>query len=129
MVQKYIGLTHQYGVVDCIELIRTFYKIELHLNFDLPPYPKSRHWMKHFTSDSVDKWASFYGVKVELTSAKNYDVIVFKSPKSNLITHFGLYIQHNKILHVEEGRDSCVEILSDYWRDQLYAIYRHNDLV
>lgn len=129
MVQKYIGLPHSYGVVDCIELIRMFYKTELHLEFDLPSYPKSKHWIKHFTSNSVDGWASVYGTKVALTAAENYDVMVFKSQKTDLIVHFGLYIQHNKILHVEEGRDSCVEILSDYWRDQLHAIYRHNDLV
>ena len=70
-----------------------------------------------------------YGQKVELTVAKNYDVMVFKSLKSDLVVHFGLYIQHNKILHVEEGGSSCVEILSDYWRDRLHAIYRHNDMV
>jgi cell wall-associated NlpC family hydrolase len=129
MVQKYIGLSHQYGVIDCIELIRTFYKNELDLSFDLPSYPKSAQWMKQFSCTNVDSWASTYGVKVSLTDAKNYDVMVFRSLKSDLVTHFGLYIQHNKILHVEEGRDSCVESLSEYWRDRLYTIYRHNEMV
>ena len=33
MVQKYLGLKHEYGVVDCIELIRLFYKNELGIEF------------------------------------------------------------------------------------------------
>jgi hypothetical protein len=35
MVQKYLGLKHEYGVVDCIELIRVFYKNELGIEFSL----------------------------------------------------------------------------------------------
>ena len=129
MVQKYLSLKHKYGEVDCIELIRSFYKNELNIQFDLPPYPHSRAWMKYFHTSKVDEWASKCSIKVKLTDAKNYDVMVFKSPKSDLVVHFGLYLQHNKILHVEEGRDSCVEALSDYWRERLHSIYRHNELV
>ena len=129
MVQKYIGLPHSYGTVDCIEIIHQFYKNELDLKFELPSYPKSTEWMKYFSCKNVDEWAAVYGQKVELTAAKNYDVMVFKSLKTDLVIHFGLYIQHNKILHVEEGRDSCVEALSDYWRERLHAVYRHNEMV
>ena len=129
MVQKYINIQHEYGSFDCIELIKQFYANELSLDFSIPSYPKSREWMKHFTSKSVDDWASVYGEKVKLTEAKNYDVMSFKSLKSDLIVHFGLYIQHNQILHVEEGGYSSVELLSDYWRQRLHSIYRHNDMV
>jgi hypothetical protein len=50
MVQKYLGIPHEYGIFDCIELIKQFYAQELLINFDLPTYPKSREWMKHFTT-------------------------------------------------------------------------------
>lgn len=129
MVQQYLGLKHSYGSVDCIELIRSFYLIELGLKFSLPSYPKSREWMKHFSTTSVDGWASTCATKVKLTEAKNYDVMVFKSDKSNLIIHFGMFLQPSRMLHIEEGGFSCVETLSSYWLDKLYTIYRHNDLV
>ena len=129
MVQKYIGLKHDYGVVDCIELVKMFYKNELNLRFEPPAYPKSSQWMKLFSCKNVDSWAAVYGQKVELTAAKNYDVMVFKSMKTELVIHFAIYIEHNKILHVEEGRDSCIEVLSDYWRERLYTIYRHHEMV
>lgn len=129
MVQKYLGLHHEYGNIDCIELIRSFYKNELKLNFDLPTYPHSRDWMKHFYIKKVDEWASKCSIKVKLTDAKNYDVMVFKSEKYDLAIHFGMYLMPSKLLHIEEGGCSCVQTLSDYWIDRLHAIYRHNDMV
>jgi len=129
MVQKYLALKHQYGQVDCIELIRSFYKNELNIDFDLPPYPHSRAWMKYFHTKKVDEWASKCSIKVKLTDAKNYDVMVFKSEKYELVTHFGMYLMPSKLLHIEEGGCSCVQTLSDYWMNRLHAIYRHNDMV
>ena len=41
--------------------------------------------------------------KVKLTDAKNYDVMVFKSEKYELATHFGMYLMPSKLLHIEEG--------------------------
>ena len=129
MVQKYLNLPHSYGETDCIELIRKFYKHELLLDFSLPTYPKSREWLKHFSTDSVDHWASTCSIKVELTDAENYDVIAFKSTKSNLITHFGLFLKPTKMLHIEEGGVSRVETLSDYWIERIHSLYRHEQLV
>lgn len=129
MVQNYLSLKHEYGKIDCIELIRQFYKDELNIVFDLPTYPKSREWLKYFSTESVDGWASSCAIKVELTEAQNYDVMVFRSEKSNLIIHFGMYLMPSKMLHVEEGGFSCIQTLSHYWVDRLHAIYRHNELV
>tara|TARA_Y100000385_G_scaffold290486_1_gene363814 strand:+ start:1239 stop:1628 length:390 start_codon:yes stop_codon:yes gene_type:complete len=129
MVQKYLGLTHEYGNTDCIELIRNFYKNELKIDFDLPTYPHSRVWMKNFHTDKVDEWASKCSIKVKLTDAKNYDVMVFKSEKCKLVIHFGMFLMPSKLFHIEEGGCSCVQTLSEYWMSRLHAIYRHNDMV
>ena len=104
-------------------------KNELNIQFDLPPYPHSRAWMKYFHTQKVDEWASKCSIKVKLTDAKNYDVMVFKSEKYELATHFGMYLMPSKLLHIEEGGCSCVQTLSDYWVNRLHAIYRHNEMV
>ena len=127
MVQKYLVLKHEYGQCDCIQLIKAFYRDELNLTFDLPSYPNSRKWMKHFSTDNVDDWASECAVKVKLTEAQNYDVIAFKH--KNCIMHFAIYIAPLKILHIEEGGVSCVETLSDYWVERIHTLYRHESLV
>jgi|TARA_B100000035_G_C21027750_1_gene566945 cell wall-associated NlpC family hydrolase len=129
MVQKYLGLKHEYGTVDCIELIRLFYKNELSIEFPLPPYPHSRAWLKHFSTEHVDRWASTCALKVKLTDAENYDVIAFKSLNSNLVMHFGLFLKPTQILHIEEGGVSRIETLSNYWVKRIYALYRHESMV
>jgi cell wall-associated NlpC family hydrolase len=129
MVQKYLGYQHSYGTYDCIELIRQFYFNELNITFNLPTYPKSRAWMKHFTTDRVDRWALTCAVKVKLTEAKNYDVIAFKSTKTDFITHFALFLAPTQMLHIEEGGVSRVETLSDYWIKRIHSLYRHESMV
>ena len=127
MVQQYLGLKHEYGKNDCIQLIKSFYENELKLTFSLPSYPKSRKWMKHFHVDDVDEWASKCALKVKLTEAQNYDVIAFKHKQ--YVMHFAIYLAPLKILHIEEGGVSCVETLSDYWVKHIHTLYRHESLV
>jgi hypothetical protein len=129
MVRNYIGIPHSYDEINCITLIKNFYHTELNLQFSLPNYPLSRHWIKEFTTVSIDKWAAQCAKKVSLTNAKDYDVIAFKSEKTNLIIHFGMYLMASKMLHIEEGGLSRVETLSDYWIENIHSIYRHDSLV
>lgn len=129
MLLNYLGKKHEYGVFDCIILVQQFYKQELGVSFDLPPYSHSRQWMKEFTTTVFDERVAKYGTKVPLTAAKNYDLMVFKSAKSNLLIHFGIYVMPNQILHVEEDSMSRLENVSDYWMNHLYGMYRHVSLV
>ena len=129
MVHKYIGIRHSYNEINCITLIKNFYHTELNLQFSLPNYPLSSHWIKEFTTVSIDKWAAQCAKKVSLTNAKDYDVIAFKSEKTNLIIPFGMYLMASKMLHIEEGGLSRVETLSDYWIENIHSIYRHDNLV
>ena len=127
MVQKYLGLQHEYGVVDCIEIIRHFYQNELEIDFPLPPYDKSANWMKQFSPDNIDEWASKCAIKVNLTDAQDYDVMAFRSKK--LIIHFGMFLKPTKMLHIEEGRASRIDTLSSEWVESIHAIYRHEKMV
>jgi len=103
--------------------------MKLNLEFSLPEYPHSKLWIKEFTTTSIDNWAAQCAKKVSLTNAKDYDVIAFKSEKTNLIIHFGMYLMPSKMLHIEEGGISRVETLSDYWVENIHSIYRHDSLV
>jgi cell wall-associated NlpC family hydrolase len=129
MVQQYLSIPHIYGKFDCIILVQQFYKNHLNLEFSLPPYPYDIGWIKTYTSEYIDEWALKYSVKVNLTELKNYDVIAFKSRKSNLIIHFGIYLTGHKLLHIEDGGTSRVDNLSTYWIDYIHSIYRHEQMV
>jgi cell wall-associated NlpC family hydrolase len=129
LVQQYLGVHHEYGTFDCITLVKHFYKNQLNIDFNLPTYPYDISWIKNFTPEYIDQWALRYSVKVNLTELKNYDVIAFKSRKTNLIIHFGIYLTPNRLLHVEHGGASRIDSLSTYWIDYIHAIYRHEQLV
>lgn len=126
---SYLFLQHDYDNINCATLITTLYKQEFDIDIKLPEYPKSISWMRKFTTKAIDSWALNNAKKVSLTNSINFDLIVMKSLKSDQLTHFGLYIKPNKMLHVEEGKSSRIDILSDDWIKQIYGIYRHNDLV
>lgn len=124
---KYIGLRHNYGELDCITLIKSFYEQELGISFELPEYSRSRRWMFGFTEEQLNDWICKYATKTPLTTAKNYDLIAFKS--KNVINHFAMFLTPTSMLHVEEGGVSKVETLSSEWVDLIYAVYRHEQLV
>jgi cell wall-associated NlpC family hydrolase len=127
MYEQYIGLPHEYGKTDCITLIKSFYSEQLDIQLELPEYKKSKKWMHTLSAQEVDAWALKYAIKTSLTTAQNYDLIIYKS--NNLITHFGMFLQPTCMLHVEEHNISKIETLSDFWVSSIHAVYRHERLV
>ena len=126
---KYLFLSHDYNDVNCVSLLTAFFRQEFAINISLPEYPRSKRWMLKFTTADIDNWAKDNAKKIVLTEADNYCILVFKSKTGNQLIHFGLYIKPNKILHVEEGKASRIDILSDYWIEHLYGVYKLNELV
>lgn len=123
MIQKYLGRPHKYGEWDCILIATEFYKHEFGIDIKLPPYSHSDLWMKEYTLEYADEFFSQYGKKVPLTEARNYALMIFKSNRRNLICHFGVFLAPISILHVEEGRLSCIDTLCDDLRQKLHAVY------
>lgn len=126
-LEKYLFIPHSYDDINCVSLIQLYYKNELGVELNIPEYNKSRRWSAFFNTSSVDAWAINNATKVQLTEAKNYDLMIFKS--GNKLTHFAMYVATNRMLHVEERSVSKIELLSDYWIKQLYGVYRHEALV
>lgn len=113
--------------MDCILLVRTFYQEELGIDFILPEYSFSKRWILDFRVERFEKEIKGIAKKIPLTSAGNYDLLVFKH--KDYIMHFGIFLKPNRMLHIEEGRTSSIDTLSDYWMESLHGVYRHNDLV
>ena len=128
---KYIGIQHSYIGINCISILHNFYKNELNIDCiaDLTPDNiKDRKWMKTITLQQIDEWALKHSIKVPLTEAQDFDVMIFKSIKFQRPIHFGMFLKPCNILHLEEGRTSRYETISNEWRNCIHAIYRHNSL-
>jgi cell wall-associated NlpC family hydrolase len=124
-VHNYLGLQHEYGKVDCIQLVKLVYADALSIDIELPEYEPSKRWSALLPIDYIDAWALKYAKKVDLTSAKNFDLLVFSNNKKTHIVHFGLYISPNKMLHIEESGCSKIESLSCYWEKDKYVRRRY----
>ena len=129
---KYLGHYHTYLGINCITLIDNFYKCELNINDIeklIPSNIENRRWMKKISLQQIDDWALIHGIKVSLTEARDFDVMVFKSIKLQRPIHFSMFFKPCNMLHLEEGRTSRYESISNEWRNCLHAIYRHRSLV
>ena len=130
---NYLGLTHHYGDINCITILAHFYKQELKSNvFDKlfktikndNKNITTRKWMKQISLSNIDNWAKSCAKKVTLTDAENYDVIVFRSLRGDNPIHFGMYIHHMRMFHLEEGGRSMITNIDNYWSERIHAIYR-----
>ena len=133
-IKNYLGVSHRYSGVNCITLIAKYYKKELKSDifdklFNLIKTDSkdisTRRWMKEISLKNIDDWASTYAIKVSLTDLQIYDVIVFRSIKSENPIHFGMLIDNNmRMLHLEEGAHSMITTIDRYWSEKIYAVYR-----
>lgn len=129
---NYIGLRHDYDSINCITIIDRFFKTELDIDDIeklIPSDIVNRRWMKKFSLEQIDEWALQYGIKVPLTEAQDFDVMVFKSRIFTRPIHFSMFLKPCNMLHLEEGRTSRYEPITNEWLGALYAIYRHKSLV
>ena len=111
-----------------------FYKNELNIDCIAELIPENieeagRRWMSKITLPEIEEWALIHGTKVNLTNAQDFDVIVFKSVRFERPIHFGMFLKPGHMLHLEEGRTSRYETITNEWSKCFHAIYRHHSLV
>jgi proteasome lid subunit RPN8/RPN11 len=121
----YLGRYYQHGKYDCFKLIEDFYKNELSIkfNYDIDFYKKSLLEMdikeeifKHFEKNNFEI--------VKDNTYKIYDILLIdffgtKNPK-----HFALYLGDDKILHQPMGGFSKIENYSNFYKKNIYNIFR-----
>ena len=108
----FIGRIYEFGVKDCFELARDFYKKN---NIKIPPREgewQSRWWkhgLNYFSPLQLDNW----GFKL-VSEPKRGDLVLFQinAPVDN---HCGIYLGNDVILHHAENRLSCRENLYPTW--------------
>jgi len=130
---KYLGIKHDYYMVNCFTLIKDVYKNELNFtdfeyicsNVGVPngtPIDK-RRWIFRTTLTQIESHAVKFFKKVNLTEIQEFDLILFKLNDIRPF-HFGVYVSQNKFLHVEEGNWSCLSDLDINYRDSVASIWR-----
>lgn len=129
-MNKYIGipfLSHgrAWHGVDCWGLVRLYYEREKGIDLpSLDTYTDTKD------AESISKiiyrqktgWIQTGWVKTD--TPKTGDVVVLKIAGKE--THVGIYLEGNKMLHIMNGINSCVESLkSPKWKNRISGIYKY----
>lgn len=132
----YLHLKHNYEGLNCLTIIEKLYKDFLHIELnniwkrtgreDGSTDVNSR-WYQKYTMVDVENEVAHWK-KVDITDIKEYDVIVFVS-KRNRPLHFGMSTGYNNFIHLPEKSTCHISELDMTWRERIYGIYRHNELV
>ena len=81
-----------------------------------------RNWFKNYGAKELLNEVQYWE-KINLTDLQEYDILVFTSRKGSPI-HFGMYIETNQFIHVEEDRNCSISLLDDEYREKLYGAFR-----
>jgi len=118
-----IGREYEFGVYDCLEAGRDYYK--KYLNIDLPK--RSTYlddWWEHghnyFTDEHIKEWGFS-----KVDKAKPNDLLIF-TLGAKVPNHCGIYIGDDVFFHHAANRLSCRESLYPLWIKYLTGIYRYD---
>jgi len=131
---KYLGIRHDYLKTNCISLIKLIYEKEKvnslledvcsFLGFTEGKVTNSQTWSTELNMVALNDWLDKNTKKVSLTTMQEYDVIVFKSARSNFVKHLGMYIGNNKFIHLSENDYSKIDEYGHLWRMITLGVYR-----
>jgi len=121
-----IGRTFSHGVLDCVTLIRDFYKRELNIDFEVA-FHQDAWWEKgeNLYLDNYEE-QGFIQIKDE-NDIRKYDVFLIKLV-SSVPNHAAIYIGGDMILHHVYGRLSNRQLYGGYWRKHTTHHLRHKSL-
>ena len=135
--KKYLGIPHDFQNINCITLISKIYEQELSrqdfkkvwgyvdVKNGHPDPAYQNKWWKYLIQEKLLICLQECATRVEkLIDLKEYDVIIFGTPRKNIPIHFGMYIGQNSIIHLPAGSTSKIELLNDYWRGRIHSVHR-----
>jgi len=122
-LKNYLNLDYELGKNDCFELVKNYYKKELHISIsEFKRYNKWELDSPTLITDNIEK-EGFKRIKFK-DIMKN-DVIVFNI--YGIPSHLSIYMGNYLILHHPENEKSIVSELSEGWIKRINCILRHKD--
>jgi proteasome lid subunit RPN8/RPN11 len=121
-----IGREFHHGVLDCLSLIRDYYKQTL--NIDIPDYVRQDQWWLKGENLYRDKFTECGFFDVPLETLQQHDILIMRmaSPVEN---HGAVYVGNNQILQHVSGRLSSRDVFGGYWRKATTLLIRHGSLM
>ena len=119
-----IGRQYSYGVLDCVQLLRDWYKKEYGLTFPylLPPN-NSQDW--HNNPYLYESLINLGFTEVDKETIKHGDLLLMCLGRSQRPNHGAVYLGDNLILHHLSGRLSSKDFYNEYWIKTTHSALRY----
>lgn len=120
--QPLVGRAFVHGVTDCYSIVRDYYRAELGIS--LPDYRRENDWWHKGQNLYEDNFANAGFVALPPDHAPRPGDIILMNIGANVANHAAVYLGDNVILHHLQGRLSCREVYTGFYRDRTRRVLR-----
>ena len=119
-----VGRQWSHGVLDCYSLIRDWFRIERGLV--LPNFDRRDEWWLAGGNLYLENFQAAGFAEIDPADIQPGDGILMRvmSPVPN---HGAVYLGDNKIIHHVQGRLSCRDNYTEFWRQRTTQVVRHEN--
>lgn len=119
-----VGREWSHGVLDCYSLIRDWFRIERGLA--LPNFDRRDEWWLTGGNLYLENFKAAGFTEIDPADMQPGDGILMRvmSPVPN---HGAVYLGDNKIIHHVQGRLSCRDNYTEFWRQRTTQVVRHEN--
>lgn len=119
-----VGREWSHGVLDCYSLIRDWFRIEHGLV--LPNFERRDEWWLNGGNLYLENFRAAGFVEIDPADIQPGDGILMQvmSPVPN---HGAVYLGDNRIIHHVQGRLSCRDNYTEFWRQRTTQVVRHEN--
>lgn len=119
-----VGRQWSHGVLDCYSLIRDWFRIERGLV--LPNFDRRDEWWLAGGNLYLENFRAAGFAEIDPADIQPGDGILMRvmSPVPN---HGAVYLGDNRIIHHVQGRLSCRDNYTEFWRQRTTQVVRHEN--
>ena len=119
-----VGRQWSHGVLDCYSLIRDWFRIERGLV--LPNFDRRDEWWLAGGNLYLENFRAAGFAEIDPADIQPGDGILMRvmSPVPN---HGAVYLGDNRIIHHVQGRLSCRDNYTEFWRQRTTQVARHEN--
>ncbi len=125
---QYIGRKFEWNTQDCLSLVNDFYLNEYEINLNLSKESRGNNWFLENGYRIDESFSKFNFVEVDSETLQDGDLIGIHYKNGEPVSHLGIYLKENQILHQRTNSYSTVEIYSELYKKLTHYVLRHKDL-
>lgn len=124
-LKKYLSNKFEINKSDCLSLVINYYKSEL--NISINDYNRDGYWFTKSPRIITDNFQREGFVEIIDGTWEKHDILLFGKNRQE-ISHMGVYVGNNLLLHHQRDAYSCLEYLNSHIKRNLQLIIRHNSI-